>query len=442
MQVSVESSEGLERRMTVELPAEMINEAVEKRLKEVSRTVKLDGFRPGKVPMSVVRKRFAGEVRQEIFGNLVQSSYFQALSQEKLQPAGEPAIEPIEKPMEEGMAYTAVFEVMPEITLNDLSNSTIRRPVVDVTDEDLQAMIEKLRKQRTTWNDVEREAGNEDQITINFKGYIDGEVFDGGSADGVPLILGSNNMIDGFEEGLVGAKAGESRTLELTFPEKYQSEALAGKAATFEVEISKVAEPVLPEVDDEFVKAFGVTEGGVEALHKEIRGNMERELEEKIRGLLKEQVMDVLLEVNPVEVPQALVKQESKALREQTKSNMAQSGQSSNIDLPIELFEEQARKRVALGLVMSEMIKQNDIELDAARVRAKVEQFAQSYETPQEVIDYYYSNKEQLSGVENVVVEEQLVDWVLEQAKVEDTDSGFDEVMNPPVKEAEEAAAE
>ena len=267
MQVSVESSEGLERRMTVELPAKMINEAVEKRLKEVSRTVKLDGFRPGKVPMSVVRKRFAGEVRQEIFGNLVQSSYFQALAQEKLQPAGEPAIEPIAKPVEEGMAYTAVFEVMPEVTLNDLSNSIIRRPLAEVTEEDLQAMIEKLRKQRTTWNDVEREAGNDDQITINFKGYIDGEAFDGGSADGVPLILGSNNMIDGFEEGLIGAKAAENRTLELTFPENYQSDALAGKAATFEVEISKVAEPVLPEVDDEFVKAFGVTEGGVEALH-------------------------------------------------------------------------------------------------------------------------------------------------------------------------------
>lgn len=442
MQVSVESSEGLERRMTVELPAEMINEAVEKRLKEVSRTVKLDGFRPGKVPMSVVRKRFTGEVRQEIFGNLVQSSYFEALSQEKLHPAGEPAIEPIKKPLEEGMAYTAVFEVMPEIALNDLSSSIIKRPVVEVTEEDLQAMIEKLRKQRTTWNDVEREAGNDDQITINFKGYIDGEAFDGGSADGVPLILGSNNMIAGFEEGLIGSTAGENRKLELTFPENYQSDALAGKAATFEVEIAKVSEPVLPEVDDEFVKAFGVTEGGVEALHKEIRGNMERELEEKIRGLVKEQVMDILLEVNPVDVPQALIKQESSALREQTKTNMAQSGQSSNIDLPIELFEEQAKKRVALGLVMSELIKQNGIELDAGRVRAKVEQFAQSYEAPQEVVDYYYSNKEQLAGVENVVVEEQLVDWVLGQAKVEDTDSGFDEVMNPPVKDAEEAAVE
>ncbi|WP_241086345.1 trigger factor [Candidatus Vondammii sp. HM_W22] len=438
MQVSVESMEGLERRMIVELPAEMINEAVEKRLKEVSRTIKLDGFRPGKVPMPVVRRRFTGEVRQEIFGNLVQSSYFEALSQEKLQPAGEPAIEPIKKPLEEGMPYTyaAVFEVMPEITLNDMSSSIIKRPVVEVTEADLQAVIEKLRKQRATWNDVERGAGNDDQITINFKGYINGEAFDGGSADGVPLILGSNDMIDGFEEGLRGAKAGENRTLELTFPENYQADALAGKAATFEVEIAKVAEPVLPDVDDEFVKAFGVTKGGVEALHKEIRGNMERELEENIRGRLKEQVMDILLEVNPIEVPQALVRQESNALREQTKLNMAQSGQSSNIDLPIELFEEQARKRVALGLVMHEMIKLNNIQLDAGRVRAKVEQFAHSYETPQEVIDYYYSNKEQLAGVENVVVEEQLVDWVLEQAKVEDTDSGFDEVMNPPVKEA------
>ncbi len=431
MQVSVESSEGLERRMTVELPADKVNEAVEKRLKEIARTVKMDGFRPGKVPMSVVRKRFTGQVMHEVFGDLVQSSYFEALASEKLVPAGEPTIEPVEKDPSEGMGYTAVFEVMPEIELADLSQARIQRPVAEVTEEDLDEMIEKLRTQRTTWNEVEREAQDGDQLTINFKGFIDGEAFDGGSADAIPLVLGSNSMIDGFEAGLVGAKTGENRTLELSFPEEYQAERLAGKAATFEVEVTGVSEPVLPEVDDDFIKIFGVSEGGVEAFRTEIRSNMERELAGKIDGLVKEKAMDALLEANDIQVPKAMIEQEAKALMEQTRANMARSGQSSSLDLPLSLFEEQAKRRVTLGLIIGEVIKSNDIKVDADRVRARVESFAQTYEAPQEVIDYYYSNRDQLATVENVVLEDQVVDWVLEQVTVEDTETGFDSVMNP-----------
>ncbi|TVO76250.1 trigger factor [Sedimenticola selenatireducens] len=440
MQVSVESSEGLERRMTVELPAEKVNEAVEKRLKEIARTVRLDGFRPGKVPLSVVRKRFANDAKQEVFGDLVQSSYFEALMQEKLNPAGEPSIEPLDKGADTGMAYVAVFEVMPEVVLNSLSDATIKRPVAEVTDEDMAEMVEKLRKQRTTWNEVDREAQDGDQITINFKGFIDGEAFDGGSAEGVPLELGSKGMIAGFEEGLVGAKAGESRTLELTFPESYHAESLAGKPATFEVEVTKVSEAALPEVNDEFIKAFGInTEEGVDGFYKEIRGNMARELQDKIRGLVKEQAMDVLLEVNPLEVPKALVQREARVLMEQTKNNLAQGGQGSNINLPVELFEDQAKKRVSLGLIIAEVLSTNNIELDEGRVREKIEQFAQSYEDPQQVIDYYYNNREQLAGIQNLVLEEQVVDWVLDQVKVEDSETGFNAVMNPAPKEAEAA---
>jgi trigger factor len=440
MQVSVESSEGLERRMTVELPAEKVNEAVEKRLKEIARTVRLDGFRPGKVPLSVVRKRFANDAKQEVFGDLVQSSYFEALMQEKLNPAGEPSIEPLDKGADTGMAYVAVFEVMPEVVLNSLSDATIKRPVAEVTDEDMAEMVEKLRKQRTTWNEVDREAQDGDQITINFKGFIDGEAFDGGSAEGVPLELGSKGMIAGFEEGLVGAKAGESRTLELTFPEGYHAESLAGKPATFEVEVTKVSEAALPEVNDEFIKAFGInTEEGVDGFYKEIRGNMARELQDKIRGLVKEQAMDVLLEVNPLEVPKALVQREARVLMEQTKNNLAQGGQGSNINLPVELFEDQAKKRVSLGLIIAEVLSTNNIELDEGRVREKIEQFAQSYEDPQQVIDYYYNNREQLAGIQNLVLEEQVVDWVLDQVKVEDSETGFNAVMNPAPKEAEAA---
>ncbi|MCG8427447.1 MAG: trigger factor [Chromatiales bacterium] len=440
MQVSVESSEGLERKMTVELPVEQVNEAVEKRLKEIARTVKLDGFRPGKVPMSVVRKRFTGQVRDEVFGDLIQSTYFQALSQEKLQPAGEPKIEPLEKDPKEGVGYIATFEVMPEVAIKDMSGAVIKKAVAEVSDADLDGMIEKLRQQRTTWNEVEREAQDGDQVTISFKGFIDGEAFDGGSADSVPLVLGSGSMIEGFEAGLVGAKAEESKTLELKFPEDYRVETLAGKDTTFEVEVGKVAEPVLPEVDEEFIKVFGVTEGGVDAFKAEIRGNMERELEEKIHSGVKQQAMDALLEVNSFDVPQALITQEAQALQQQAKANIAQSGQPSQIELPINLFEDQAKRRVQLGLLIAEIIEQNKIEIDADRVRAKVEQFAQSYEQPQEVIDYYYSDKKNLAAVENVVLEDQVVDWVIEQAKVEEQSSTFEEIMNPQQSTPEEAS--
>lgn len=440
MQVSVESKEGLERRMTVELPAEKINEAVEHRLKEVSRTVKLDGFRPGKVPMSVVRKQFSEQVRQEIFGDLVQSSYFEALSQEKLEPAGQPTIEPNEDVAEGAMGYTAIFEVMPEVKVNALTDAVISRPVAEVTDADMDQMIDKLRKQRTTWSEVDRASQDGDQVTINFKGFLEGEAFEGGSADGVPLVLGSGGMIDGFESGLVGAKAGEKPTLALTFPEDYQAEHLAGKAATFEVEVTQVAEPVLPELDDEFAKSFGTQEGGIEEMKQEIRSNMGRELADRISSMVKEQAMDALLEKNPLDVPQALVQQESQALLQQTKANMQQGGQESGIDLPTSLFEDQAKKRVSLGLLIAEIIRENEIKLDEGRVRAKVEQFAASYERPQEVIDHYYGDKQQLSAVENVVLEEQVVDWILEQAKVEDSPSTFDAVMNPQAPAVEEKA--
>ena len=430
MQVSVESREGLERRMTVEIPAEMVNGALEKRLREIARNAKIDGFRPGKVPLSIIRQRYSRQARQEVFGDLVQSTYFQALAKENLQPAGEPSIEPLQMEPAEGLGYVAVFEVMPEVKLQDLSEKVIVRPQVEVTDADLDAMILKLRKQRTTWNEITRKAQEGDQVTIDFKGFIDGEAFDGGSAEGVPLVLGTSSMIPGFEEGLLGVESGENRTLELNFPEEYRAKHLAGKAAKFDVVVKKIAEPILPKVDDEFAKVFGVAEGGVNGLHKEIRSNMERELQEKIRGVLKEQAMDLLLEVNEVTVPKALIGQEAAALQQQTKQNMAQNGQTSSIDLPLNLFEDQAKRRVALGLILGEVIRENKIELDNERVRTRVEQFAQSYEDPQEVIDYYLKDKKQLAAIENVVLEEQVVDWVMEQVKVEDKARNFDDLMN------------
>jgi trigger factor len=432
MQVSVEQKEGLERHMTVELPAEQVNAEVDKRLKSIAKSAKIDGFRPGKAPLSVIRKRYLEQVLMEVHGELIRSTYFEALGQEKLQPAGDPYIEPVQKEPGEGFGYTAIFEVMPEIELGDMSAIAVERPVSDVTDEDVDSMIEKLRKQRTTWSDVERKSKLEDQITINFKGSIDGELFDGGSADDVPLVLGSNSMIPGFEDGLVGTAAGESKTLNVTFPEEYQAENLAGKDAVFEVEVTKVSEPVLPEIDEEFIKGFGLENGTVETLQSEIRGNMERELEDKLGALVKEKALDALLEANgDLDIPQAMIKKEAQTLKDQTMQNMQQYGQQSDVDLPLDLFEDQAKRRVSLGLLVAEVIKANEIKLDDERVKDKIEKFAQTYEKPQEVIDYYNSNAEQMALVQNIVLEEQVVDWVMEQAKVEDVKSSFEEITAP-----------
>ena len=432
MQVSVEQKEGLERHMTVELPAEQVNTEVDKRLKSIAKSAKIDGFRPGKAPLSVIRKRYLEQVLMEVHGELIRSTYFEALGQEKLQPAGDPYIEPVQKEPGEGFGYTAIFEVMPEVELGDMSKIAVERPVSDVTDEDVESMIEKLRKQRVTWSDVERKSKLEDQITINFKGSIDGELFDGGSADDVPLVLGSNSMIPGFEDGLVGIAAGESKTLNVTFPAEYQAENLAGKDAVFEVEVTKVSEPVMPEIDEEFIKGFGLENGTVETLQSEIRGNMERELEDKLGALVKEKALDALLEANgDLDVPKAMIQKEAQTLKDQTMQNMQQYGQQSDVDLPLDLFEDQAKRRVSLGLLVAEVIKANEIKLDDERVKDKIEKFAQTYEKPQEVIDYYNSNAEQMALVQNIVLEEQVVDWVMEQAKVEDVKSSFEEITAP-----------
>jgi len=426
MQVSVEAKEGFERCMTVEVPAERINDEVEKRLKKIASTARLDGFRPGKAPISVIRGRYDDQVREEVFRDMLQSTYFEALSQEKLQPAGEPRIEPLEKKPEDGFGYTATFEVMPEVALKEMTDITIKRPAARVEETDIDEMVEKLRTQRATWQEVDRASEDGDQITINFKGYIDGELFDGGSADNVPLKLGSSQMIEGFESGLIGIKAGESRTLELTFPEDYQAANLAGKEAKFEVEATKVSISELPEIDEEFAKMFSAT-GNLSDLRNDIRSNMDRELDSRVTASVKEQAMQALLETNDLEVPVALIEEEAGSLKKQAEAEMANNPSGNNVkqELPLELFMDNAKRRVSLGLIIGEVIKANNIEVDADRLKAKVEQIAADYEDPKTVVDWYYNNKEQLSQLENVVLEEQVVDWVLDQAKVEEEQTSF-----------------
>ncbi|WP_456375070.1 trigger factor [Thiolapillus sp.] len=430
MQVSVESGEGLVKRLLVNLPADKVNELLEAKLKEAARTVRMDGFRPGKVPMRVVKQRYGQQIRQDVYGELIQSSFYEAAVQENLRPVGEPSIELREDDADGGLAYTASFEVMPELELADLSVLEIKRPVTEVTDEDVDNMVEKLREQRTEWIDVERAAENGDRVTMDFTGIMDGEAFEGGSAEDIQLVLGSGTMIPGFEEGLVGTSAGDSKTLELKFPEDYRVENLAGKDVSFEVKIKAVAEPKLPEVDEAFIKALGVEEGTEQALRKEIRENMDREVRQKVKSRTKEAVMDALLAANEFDVPGAMISQEAQALKQQTQQEMAQGGQQSTLDLPVSVFEPQAERRVKLGLMVNELIRGNEIDVDQARVDEAIAEQAATFEDPEEIINWYRDNPEARSSVENVVMEDQVVDLILEKAKVEDEPLSFDELLN------------
>lgn len=430
MQVSVESGEGLVKRLLVNLPADKVNDLVAAKLKEAARSVRMDGFRPGKVPLRVVKQRYGEQIRQDVYGELIQSSFYDAASQENLRPVGDPSIELREDEADGGLAYTATFEIMPDLEVADLSALEIKRPVTTVEDADVDNMIEKLRQQRTEWVDVERAAQNGDRVTLDFAGSMDGEAFEGGSASDVPLVLGSGNMIPGFEEGLVDAKAGDKPVLELKFPEDYRVEQLAGKDVSFEVEVKVIAEPILPEIDEEFVKAFGVEDGTEENLRKEIRENMEREVRQKVKGRTKEQVMDALLAANDLTVPAAMISQEAAALKKQTQQEMAQSGQQNTVDLPLGVFEPQAERRVKLGLLVGEIMSNNELEVEPDRVVEAIAEQASTFESPQEIIDWYRENAQARAAVENVVLEDQVVDLILEQANVEDEKLSFDELLN------------
>jgi trigger factor len=432
MQVSVESGQGLEKRLLVDLPADQVNAAVEKKLQSLARNVRMDGFRPGKVPMKVVRQRFGEQAKHEAYGELIQQTFYEAASKQELNPAGEPSIELREDAADGGFGYTATFEVMPEVQVVGLTDMAVTKPVAEVTEQDVDEMIERLRKQRTAWSEVEREAQDGDTVHLDFKGILDGEAFPGGSAENVPLVLGSGSMIPGFEDALVGAKAGEERSFNVTFPSDYRAEHLAGKEVTFETKVLKVAEPQLPEVDEEFVKAFGVEDGTVDSLRAEIRKNMQRELKQKLTSMTKERVMEALFAANPLDIPKAMIQQEAGRIKAQTQQEMAQSGQNSQLDLPLSMFEEQAKRRVGLGLLLGAIMREQQLELDQDRLNATIEEFASSYENPAELVEWYAKNPQQRQQVENLVLEEQVVDWILEQAKVDEEQLSFSGVVGAP----------
>lgn len=429
MQVTVETTQGLERRMRVEIPEERVRGEVDKKLDDLAKSMRIPGFRPGKAPVKVVARRYGREVRDEVIGGLVQESLIDALSQEQLRPAAAPRIAPLETTA--GVSYTATFDVLPEIVLPNFETVEIARPVAGVDDEDVARMLETMRAQRRTWEPVDRAAGSTDRVMVNLEGFVDGELVDEASATDLPVELDAGRMVDGFEDALVGVQAGEDRTLELTFPPNYP-EHLAGKPVTFKVNVLRVEEPEVPELDDAFAESFGVSEGGLDTLRGEVRANMERELADGLRRTLKQRVMESLLAGDEIELPESMVRDEVARAMQRRQEELARSGiDPQQVDLKPSMFDESVRRRITLDLQIAEIVKEYRIELDHARVRARVELIASTYQDPNRILEWYYSDRERLSGIESLVFEDQVVDWILERAQVVDEPTSFDRVLNP-----------
>jgi trigger factor len=424
MQVSVEAGDGLVRQIKVDLPAESIEQEVDKRLRDFARSARLPGFRPGKVPLKLLRQRYGASVRGEVFGEQVQSSFPKAVAEAELRPVGMPDIEPDIDQAQGRYSYVAKFEVLPDIELAPLSGQSIARPVAEVTEGDVDAMVERLRQQRKTWSPVERPAADGDRVKLSFQGTMDGEPFEGGSAEDVELELGSGRMIPDFEAQLEGVSAGDERVVEVTFPDEYHNPALAGKPARFDVQVKEVQAPELPALDAEFVAAFGIADGDIDGFRADVRNNMERELAQRIKAKIKNQVMDLLLAVNPIDVPEALVAQEIETLKEQTRQSVG----GGTFELPDEPFTDSARRRVSLGLIVGELVKRHNLQADQERVRATVQELAATYEDPQAVAEYYYSDAKRLSSVQSLVLEERVVEHVMEEVDVTDEPTTFQDL--------------
>ncbi|MBH2876382.1 trigger factor [Serratia marcescens] len=429
MQVSVETTQGLGRRLSITVPADTIKQAVKKELINAAKSVRIDGFRKGKVPMNIVEQRYGASVRQDVLGEAMQRSFVDAIIKEKINPAGAPNYVPGEYKEGGDFTFAVEFEVYPEVELKGLENIEVEKPVVEVNDEDVDAMLDTLRKQQATWKETDRAAEAEDRVTVDFTGSIDGEEFEGGKASDFVLAMGQGRMIPGFEEGLVGHKAGEEFSIDVNFPEDYHAENLKGKAAKFAIVLKKVEERELPELTEEFIKRFGVADGSVAGLRTEVRKNMERELKGAVRNRIKSQAIDGLVSANEIDVPAALIDGEIDVLRRQAAQRFG-GNEKQALELPRELFEEQAKRRVVVGLLLGEVISTNDLKADEDRVKTLIEEMASAYEDPSEVIEFYSKNKELMNNMRNVALEEQAVEALLAKAKVTEKATTFSELMN------------
>lgn len=429
MQVSVETTQGLGRRVTITVAADSIEKAVKSELVKAAKNVRIDGFRKGHVPMNIVEQRYGASVRQDVLGDLMQRNFVDAIIKEKINPAGAPNYVPGQYKEGEDFTYSVEFEVYPEVELKDLESIEVEKPVVEVNDADVDTMLETLRKQQATWKETDAAATAEDRATLDFTGSIDGEVFEGGKATDFVLAMGQGRMIPGFEEGVIGHKAGEEFTIDVNFPEDYHAENLKGKSAKFDIVLKKVEVRELPELTEEFIKRFGVADGSVAGLRAEVRKNMERELKGAVRNRVKTQAIDGLVSANEIDVPAALVEGEIDVLRRQAAQRFG-GNEKQAAELPRELFEEQAKRRVVVGLLLGEVISQHELKADEDRVKALIEEMASAYEDPQEVIEFYSKNKEQMNNMRNVALEEQAVETLLSKAKVTEKPTTFSELMN------------
>ncbi len=427
---TIETTQGFERRVTITVPAETVETAVREELKRVSKTARIDGFRKGKVPAQIIEKRFGASVRQDVLNDLLPRHFFDLAFQEKVNLAGRPTFAVESYEVGKDLQFTATFEVYPEVTLQGLENIKVEKTTVEISDADVDNMVEVLRKQQATWAETDNAANKEDRVTIDFVGSVDGEEFEGGKANDFVLAMGQGRMIPGFEEGILGHKAGDKFDIDVTFPEEYHAENLKGKPAKFAVTMKKVEVMVLPELTNEFIAKFGPNTKSVDDLRTEIRKNMQRELKNALTAKVKNQVIDGLIEQNPIDVPAAAVDQEIETLRAQAAQRFGGNTQQA-AQLPRELFEEQAKRRVQIGLLLSQVISSNELKADEDKVKAMIEDIASAYEQPAEVVEYYSKNNELMNNIRNVVLEEQAIDAVLAKAQVTEKASTFDEVMNP-----------
>jgi trigger factor len=431
MQATLESLNGLERRLNVSLPLNEIDSAVQSRLKQIARTAKVSGFRPGKVPLKIVEQQFGPKVREEVLGDVVKKSFGDAVREQNIKVAGYPSIES-RQGAENGSAfeYSATFEVYPEVAVPQLAGLKLQRPVHEVCDADVDQTLEILRRQRVTYETADRPAANADSVTIDYRGTIDGVEFPGGAATDHSVVLGQGRLLPAFESGLLGVSAGGSTSFELKFPDDYHGAEVAGKTARFDVTMKRVAAPKLPEVDAEFARQMGVEEGDVAALRRDVRSNVEREVSRRIRTRLKEQVMQALLDANPIEVPRSLVDMEAQRVAQATMQDLAARGVDvRQIPLDPQRFESQARRRVALGLILAEAVKSHNLQPRPEQVRAAVQDHAQGFERPDEVVKWYYQAPERLNELEVTVLEDNVVEWVVSSADVEDKPTAFNELM-------------
>lgn len=419
MQVSVEQTSELKRKLKVQVPEDTIQSECAKRIDSLAKTMKVDGFRPGKIPTGLIRKRYGESVRNEVVGQLIRSSLIDALHDHHLRPAGVPFIESKSDEAGKGLEFEASFEVYPTIQLSPCEDLRILRPVCEITASDIDLTIEKLRSQRRTWQIVERAAARSDQVTVSFSGTVDGENFTKGRTEAFPVEIGAGQMISGFEDNLLGLKAGEEKTFTLRYPEDYGDEKFAGKEAEFHVQVGKVEEAMLPDLDAEFIKQFGIESGDLEEFRRSVKDNLEKNKNQALKSKIKTAVMDAVLEANTVTLPEVMVDQEI----EQLKKQHSPDHKGADTELSEEqrgYYESQARRRVKLALLLAEIIHQNGLEVDRERVYHTVQDLAQSFNSPDSVVNWYYSNPDQLKPIEQFVLEDQVVDLILERARVSD----------------------